>query len=1237
MRYFLPAGEYPITTTMPGSWTPHGKELLGEIATGMYRPEAATESRTPSPFSRAYQFYNALQGHLGTGLQDKGREAFRGLSALFAFRHALRLNLALGVTPPLDGSAGDTGIFGRLLQPHLTAAPTGLAPNDQFGYLAIPRGDGTEVVLAGLSPLTLFFPAARALPDSLKQVLFWYDFEAHRWSDPTAVPQEEEPTFHRPDQSRLKMAQGLVRAWLSGILRPARLGGHLGIGMGANDRKMVVDEWEMWLKELGGAVKTEGDPVISVQLSVRGITTDQVPYPFQLSAPGQDISEGGGVPTHLPTRKGVYLVTKLMLENHDVQIYDSVYGSLELGLRHAAAPVSGDNLGVALGREPWFCPIRYVLVDKLFTPKLYALVAQDFQTEVGEEWFVLREIAENGGGNGRSKLWLYPFQPEILSYFTADELRANSRLSKLNTLAYRLQIPGKPNDPSWKIEKIYNDADTDVLDPGFDLRVFPNFSLATAADVQLPHPEDRRYYMRLRLSPDSLNLTWDPLVSQECPDDPVLRDSYARTPTDNIQPPAVKGRQQYAVGTDYFWVFDTITPPGGLTIKDHGFLLLRLKTPTGNNDRVNPQNLALWSVGIDFGTSNSCVTYRHGQVPQVLIFRIMTSSLLPTFFSIPLGNTHEGASAMVDFPYWRRPGETDLTGGEYFPTQIITRLNLDKPNGDPAQVFSLRNGLAFFRNISQVALEEPATTPIIHFFPNPGDTEVSGIAPRFYLKDRIKWQDIGPADANIFWRNVFHAHLRLEILLTAVRHHAYVSEVTFSYPRAFSEDQRRRYMTAMEAVWTSHVPLPGGREFKCSRSRTESVAAAQYVEVAVGNDQTLLDIGGGTTDVTVFRSQKLEGETSLRFAADVLDDYVLHSPLFRQRFCEAFLAAPLGGGATTLAAGTDGELLARNLPKLQKGFVDQDLTSEEVLRCMWYGFLNILLTSGRQGEGLRRVADVMRTGNAPVPAVKGFFATATLMFCGLSYFAGMLDLHRRQASGLVAGQQGRRLSLVGNGGRYIHLLEPGGPQQSQQVLAEMFRVGAELPERPVCDGLMPHPKAAIALGLLSRNDPDDEDAHGAAEPAAAGFGEPEERSSIYKGLDSENFILAGNQQPQNLYDFYRAILANPKGVTWQPGDNSPFMTFLKAVDIVLEKGKLMISPGREVIVPGMGSDPAWAEGLAANRSVRLVQKINERLRKNAAAYASDLRNHEEEFSAEPLFITELAALTCGIQEAFANA
>ncbi len=117
--------------------------------------------------------------------------------------------------------------------------------------------------------------------------------------------------------------------------------------------------------------------------------------------------------------------------------------------------------------------------------------------------------------------------------------------------------------------------------------------------------------------------------------------------------------------------------PAGFYLEQRGLCFLRLRDP-----KMEGRETEDWTVGVDFGTSNTCVAYASAigretgsrQSLTCSTFPVFTTSLLrvPNYSNVDNGVVNEGASAVLDF--FTRFGDRDtLNPDGYFPSQMLTQ------------------------------------------------------------------------------------------------------------------------------------------------------------------------------------------------------------------------------------------------------------------------------------------------------------------------------------------------------------------------------------------------------------------------------------------------------------------------------------------------------------------------------------------------------------------------------------
>ena len=121
-------------------------------------------------------------------------------------------------------------------------------------------------------------------------------------------------------------------------------------------------------------------------------------------------------------------------------------------------------------------------------------------------------------------------------------------------------------------------------------------------------------------------------------------------------------------------------------------------------------------------------------------------------------------------------------------------------------------------------------------------------------------------------RNAFLTQLVLHAAYEARLQGANRLKFIYSYPTAFDESTHE----ILAAFWSSDVPgLSGLIGVECERPdrQTESIATACYFNqispgenALLGTGAMVLDIGGGTTDISAWRKNRLEIQTSVRLS-----------------------------------------------------------------------------------------------------------------------------------------------------------------------------------------------------------------------------------------------------------------------------------------------------------------------------------------------------------------------------------
>jgi hypothetical protein len=1217
MPRFLPRSiqDYAIPRREPTDFTHAAPTLLDDIGRKMSVDKARSEGRIPSPFSRSFVFYLNFHGkglraegapgddapQLDRGrelLQEEARRTFRGICAAFALRKVLGLDIRQAAVTLNPGGKR----LEQVLVAAMDSAPRGKDHWNPLRFYTIQNAPGDRPeVLAGLSPLTAIAPAAR--PPQRLTSLFWYDpgdgtpERPARWYDPGSAELSEDGTFRLPNPLTGRTLRRLLRAWLTKACESTAVPTALAsFGLTPGDGKLLYNELRRWLGELGGELREDG---LVESEAIPGDTRDESPAFLEYACQPTDRELFGELLGDLPSFRGRLLVTREQLLDPGVRIYGRTFGRASLADAVERLPRQGDNLGADLGLGVQQVPIGYLFVDQLFATRLTLVTERGFS----DQWKGLVIDDEH---------YLLPFRPEILDLLSPQELLDGTRGQRdrqgenyIITLRFG----------SVEIPQLYSISgqgeyavDAETIPPEhLDIRLFPNFDLdsvgATPESNPLP-PEERKYYARVRVSP-----LWTFRIA------PFRYDAARRTVDTEMARPVRLGPAQSSGDPKLYHpgqvlIYTLGEKPSGFYVEERGLCLVQLPVARGAR--------ATWEVGVDFGTSNTCVTWRAEAdgAPQILRLPVLTSTLLsePGYsaeFDGPQETTvSEGAASLLDFFFKQQNTDEQLTTNDYFPTQVMTRHTEVRQKWD----WDYEGGLIYFKNVS---LANPIVWELIEGFPVPTWAGPQFHGKSFRVKQDVKWEQTS-------WLKVFMRHLRKQVLLAAARERGTVKRLHFSYPKAFSFTQKEEFFEALHEVWNPT------RQPDVLVTVSESEAVRNYI-VREANEYVVFDVGGGTTDLIGFSTHEPIFQTSFRLAAGHVNRYVVGSPAFRTAFLQAFRE----------------KVPDAQLPQvLEEKFGNPESgASPALLTTIWLGLLELIEQNDTNGRKVLEILGVLRRtqGDIAEPgvrAIRGFFLSLSLLFGGLSYYAGMLV--RAASEGKFDGKPfGRRfvdLVLTGNGGKLYNMLDhPDAP--FTPVMQGMFLSGMAAPDESpptafTADDLT-HvgfgglfrlngrvaPKVTVALGLL--------------QPPAGGENKQDEPIPLANILGEDGYTVDG--QPvgfdTDLVSFYKDVQPRLRG--FNPPGTPPrqFTRCLEALNRLLPNGMNRGMP----VIPRAGTD--WHRALLERLYQKSAKHIRTRISENATVLATDLRNNriaEAEVPAqEPLFIVELAALLDSVREEYA--
>jgi hypothetical protein len=302
-----------------------------------------------------------------------------------------------------------------------------------------------------------------------------------------------------------------------------------------------------------------------------------------------------------------------------------------------------------------------------------------------------------------------------------------------------------------------------------------------------------------------------------------------------------------------------------------------------------------------------------------------------------------------------------------------------------------------------------------------------------WIKTDLKWS----SRENLPFNELFLKHLALHI--TALAAKAKVSEIQWclSYPSAFSKGDRNHYAKVWQDVIGELVKTTGIEhkypEIDSEHFRTESLAVAQYFADFEDNDlvyTTCIDLGGGTSDISIWEANSLLHQCSVQLAGrDIFSQFLEMNPGFIER--------RLG-----------------EKPEKWKGLKGGSFNAklDVWLRLESDNWLNNQRPLLQEEEDLQGLTKLTAIGIA-----------------GLYYYVGIL-LKVLHTEGKYHRGQITPVYIGGNGSRFLKWLDDRGKfdrnSEVNELLSRMLSVGSGFEDTEQLTRLSNNPKDEAACGLV---------------------------------------------------------------------------------------------------------------------------------------------------------------------------
>jgi hypothetical protein len=310
--------------------------------------------------------------------------------------------------------------------------------------------------------------------------------------------------------------------------------------------------------------------------------------------------------------------------------------------------------------------------------------------------------------------------------------------------------------------------------------------------------------------------------------------------------------------------------------------------------------------------------------------------------------------------------------------------------------------------------------------------------PNLAIQPREEWIETDLKWTNIRSNRLFLSHLILHVSALALKKGVDRIEWFLSYPSAFSRRDCRNYAKSWNDL-THQLSATTGITHICSDDpgsdhyKTESLAVAQYFADQERHDlvySTCIDMGGGTSDISIWESNKLIHQCSIQLAGrDLLSSFLELNP--------AFIESCFGTSQTEWRGLTHGAFHAK---------IDVLLRWESE---RWLNDNRPTLTDNENFQGLIRLTSIG--------------------IAGLYYYVGVL-LKTLHEEGSYGRDEITPVYLGGNGSRLLHWLDSTGRfarhSEINELLSRMLSCGSGFEDTEVTTRLSENPKDEVACGLV---------------------------------------------------------------------------------------------------------------------------------------------------------------------------
>ena len=264
----------------------------------------------------------------------------------------------------------------------------------------------------------------------------------------------------------------------------------------------------------------------------------------------------------------------------------------------------------------------------------------------------------------------------------------------------------------------------------------------------------------------------------------------------------------------------------------------------------------IWSIGIDFGTTNSCVFYKENKdEPKELGFKDRIN--LP----YEAGNDEEEKEEVMQ-------AHKEFVPSRLVSVPFMTILRERSYQETSSENLPFRSNFIYYVDQVLYAIQDlPDDKRPLKFDLKWDEAEQSRVKSQYFISQIVLQAAVEAAAQGIKRENL---------------------QFNFSYPEAYSQDLLRSFRRITKRAINIGLNDENYKSQEKTKFETESISSALYFaqgqKIAFANNVVTIDIGGGTSDLSLWQDNKLIWRNSFRLAGkDVLIDYLTNNlPLIKE-------------------------------------------------------------------------------------------------------------------------------------------------------------------------------------------------------------------------------------------------------------------------------------------------------------------------------------------------------------------